>query len=51
MRYLCDSCGHRGVDDSAATIEQAVCSECGEPVLDDPYDEPPDEVRPVDRPE
>jgi transcription initiation factor IIE alpha subunit len=34
--YLCDSCGHRGVDLSAGTADEVQCEMCGEPVLDDP---------------
>lgn len=40
VRYLCDSCGHRGVDPEAATADEVLCEVCGEPVLVDPDDAP-----------
>jgi hypothetical protein len=36
VRYLCDSCGFRGVDPRAASADEVLCEVCGEPVLDDP---------------
>jgi DNA-directed RNA polymerase subunit RPC12/RpoP len=36
VRYLCDSCGHRGVDRQAQSTDEVLCEVCGEPVLDDP---------------
>ena len=41
VRYLCDSCGHQGVDPDASTPEEVLCELCGEPVLPDPDDAPP----------
>lgn len=36
VHYLCDSCGHRGVDHAARTADEVLCEVCGEPVLQDP---------------
>jgi hypothetical protein len=35
VRYLCDSCGYRGVDQAAGSVEEVLCEQCGEPVLAD----------------
>lgn len=35
IRYVCDSCGHLGVDKTAGTIDEVLCEVCGEPVLAD----------------
>lgn len=36
VRYLCDHCGHRGVDPYADTPDQVLCEVCGETVMADP---------------
>jgi hypothetical protein len=38
-RYVCDSCGYRGVDPDARCADQVLCAACGEPVLADVDDE------------
>ncbi|HZC73385.1 MAG TPA: hypothetical protein VE442_22000 [Jatrophihabitans sp.] len=35
IKYVCDSCGYRGVAHDADTADQVQCEMCGEPVLED----------------
>jgi DNA-directed RNA polymerase subunit RPC12/RpoP len=35
VRYVCDTCGHRGVDAAASSADEVLCEVCGEPVLED----------------
>jgi DNA-directed RNA polymerase subunit RPC12/RpoP len=41
VRYLCDTCGYRGFAPNAATADEVLCEQCGEPVLTDPQSSVP----------
>lgn len=50
VTYVCDNCGHRGIDVDAQTADQVLCEVCGEPVLDDLNARPDPRSRGTDPP-
>ncbi len=35
IRYICQSCGHEGVEEDETSIDRVLCEMCGEPAAEE----------------